>query len=117
MPRRYVDEKTFEEIKRVFAELVDCATRRRPITYTELSRKTGAGSPRSIGRTHLDPIFHYCRRNALPGLTSLVVTKEHREPSDGYEPSSAGWEADQQAAFEYDWRTLPPLTVEDLRAF
>ena len=52
-----------------------------------------------------------------PGLTSLVVTKEYGEPSDGYEPSAAGWEADLQAAFEYDWRALPPLTVEDLRAF
>ena len=116
MPQR-IDEKRADEVQKVYSELIGCAARRETISYSALSCRTGVGSTRSIGRTHLDPLYLLCRRKGLPGLTSLVVLESTGWPSGGYPETRETVLAHQEEVHEYDWHNVPLPTTDDLNEF
>ena len=66
----------------------------------------------------LGRIVNWCIREGLPALTSLVVEKETGKPSPRW---TATWSGDVQAelqrVFAFDWFSIMPPTLKELREY
>lgn len=101
------------EIARVLAAK---AARRSRITYQQVGEAVGWGHPtgRGLG-ANLEVILHYLHEKGLPPLTTILVEKGQRHPSDdamAYIRGALG-EIDigvaQAEVFAFDWTTIPEL--------
>jgi hypothetical protein len=66
----------------------------------------------------LGRIVNWCIREGLPSLTALVVEKETGKPSKRW---IAGWSddvaAEMQRVFAFDWFSIMPPTLKELREY
>lgn len=88
------------------------ARNRQTVTYSMLDDLMCFGNPKALGPI-LDYILKYCRVNALPPLTIIVVNKNTGIPSNGMGEFDF---SQQETVFNFDWYSIFPPTVEELDA-
>lgn len=91
-----------EQAIRIWKKLIEVAKTERTITYKELGQAVGmhyrAFTP------PLDIIQYYCRDNALPPLTILVVLSTTHQPSTGFVTAQPEEYPQKQAeVFRFEW--------------
>ena len=89
---------------------------RQEITYRDLRRLmvNPERSYRVLGGC-LNPIMNYCLLNDLPPLTTLVVSEVTGKPGDGFTAGSGDLNADRFQVFDFNWYSIFPPTLEELR--
>ncbi len=90
--------------------LISAAHNRQILTYKIVGKFTGMGS--GTQAQTLDMIMRYCKRNALPPLTSLVVKKTTGRPGAGL-TTVVDLDRDREKVFAYNWFGHPPVTIAD----
>jgi putative restriction endonuclease len=117
MARRFDDDSERSNPSRalqVYLVLIGNAMRRQTTTYNELAHAIGYGNARHVMGDRLGPIMYWCQQNDLPPLTSIVVREDTGLPGAGF-VSPAEVPAEQQRVFNFDWYSIIPPTVDELR--
>jgi len=101
----------------VYLVLIGLAANHQTIDVRKLCEKIKFG----IAPVVADPlgrIVNWCIREGLPALTALVVEKETGKPSRRW---IAGWSddvaAEMQRVFAFDWFSIMPPTLKELREY
>lgn len=114
MIRKFEDDRSNPSTAlKVYLILIGNAARGQITTYTQLSGQLGykPGAQHVMG-DRLGPIYFWAQQNKLPPLTSIVVA-DNGVPGEGFRVEDVP--AAQQAAFRFDWYSIHPPTVEELR--
>ena len=83
------------------------------IIYTEmLARAHYKMIPSSYGRSVLGYLWHWCRSNDLPIITSVVVDQGTGEPGEGIGLDNPV--AELRRVYKIDWHDIMPPTVDEL---
>jgi putative restriction endonuclease len=101
----------------IYQVLLGLAWNRQTITYGYLSREPmeGYGSGGILNRP-LGCIMGWCYENGLEPLTVLVVNDETGVPGVGLITVPDGnWPAAQQRVFDFNWFSIMPPTLVELR--
>lgn len=104
----------FASAPAAFALLADHAARRRSIAYADFADRLGLGSARQLGWL-LNPLLEWCRERRLPPLPIIVVRREDRLPSGGYNLRTVA--AETARVFDHPWAGEIPPTADDLSRF
>jgi hypothetical protein len=95
--------------------LIGRASNQQTIQYRQLCEimHWGTGGPILAGP--LGRLMHWCAREGLPALTSIVVEKETGIPSTGLTTVEENdFPAEQQRVFAFDWYSIFPPTPREL---
>ena len=90
---------TWERTQQLWSVLVFAAREQKVVSYEMLSKMTGMAQ--ECGR-ELGHILYYCKRNNLPLLNLLAVSKDTGKPGEGC-PDLGDLPAQQARVFLYDW--------------
>jgi hypothetical protein len=97
--------------------LIGLAANHQMIEYRQLCRQMKFGISPMLSNP-LGHIVNWCIRKGLPALTSLVVEKETGKPSHRW---TVGWgnefSAELQRVFAFDWLSIMPPMLTDLREY
>lgn len=115
MVRRFDDDPSNpSRALQIYLILIGCAERRQIITYSALAQSIGYSHAQHIMGDRLAPILYWCQQNDLPPLTSIVVREDTGLPGPGFVGPDA-LPAAQQRVFRFDWYSIVPPTVDELR--
>jgi hypothetical protein len=116
MPKEFQHNSTHAtRAHQAYLILIGLAANHQTIQYRELSQKMHFGEAGPLLAGPLGRIMHWCQREGLPALTSLVVEKATGLPSTGLTTVSASeFPAEQQRVFSFDWFSIFPPTLEEL---
>jgi len=92
--------KTTERAQQFWSVLVFAAREQKVVSYEMLSQMTGMAQ--ECGR-ELGYIFYYCKRNDLPLLNLLAISKDSGKPGHGCPGDLRDLPAQQARVFVYDW--------------
>ena len=116
--------KTFESAStnasralQIYLILIAAANRRETLTYEMLGEAMGWGRRAAhVLADRLDPLMRWCKANSLPALTSIVVDKNKGVPGVGLTTVEGNHlPAEQQRCFEFDWFSIFPPTLDELK--
>ena len=124
MLRKYAEDSTHPaRAQQAYLILIAAAARRETLRYGQLAEMMHFGVHDGVGRGSvlnkgLGCIIHWCSKNGLPRLTTLVVEKATGVPSGGIDPfvKPEDVPAMQEKVFDEDWYSLLPPSVEELAA-
>jgi hypothetical protein len=94
--------KSASNAERIWPILTAAAAAGSLPTYEEVAAKLGRKKTLWL-ISSLDAIQNYCLANKLPPLTSIVVNKGTRRPSEGYLGASGNVEGDWKSVWNHDW--------------
>ena len=101
----------------VYLILIGLAANRQTIGARKLCEKIKYGIGPMVS-VPLGRIVNWCIREGLPGLTALVVDEDTGKPSKYW---TAGWSddvaAELQRVFAFDWFSIMPPTLKELREY
>jgi hypothetical protein len=97
--------------------LIGRAANQQTIQYRQLCEQMHYGIG-PILAAPLGRIMHWCDRERVPALTSIVVEKETGIPSTGLSTvADNDFPAEQQRVFSFNWYSIFPPTLEELGAW
>ncbi|XSG74801.1 hypothetical protein ACP8Y2_21785 [Herpetosiphon llansteffanensis] len=105
---------TYERGLQIYQVLMSFAYQRQTLTYTTLGKLVGL--PQHGLAMHLDHLLRYCKNQALPPITILVVRQVEGTPSTGFPSATMDLDQERERVFEYPWFRQKPLTIETLKA-
>lgn len=101
----------------VYLILIGLAANNQTINYRLLRERMSIGVWPTLSNA-LGRVFNWCIREGLPTLTSLVVEKETGKPSNGVTTvKSDDFPAKQQRVYAFDWFSILPPTLGELREY
>jgi hypothetical protein len=102
---------------RIYLILIGLAANHQTIAYWRLCEKIRYDiGPMVCGP--LGRLVNWCIREGLPALTSLVVEKETGKPSSRWTVGrSDELPAELQRVFAFDWFSIMPPTLKELREY
>ncbi len=100
----------------IYLILIGAAACRATMTYSMLSEKIyGQPDQRHTLGQKLEPLMRWCKANEIPALTALVVTDATGVPSTGLTTVDKEFPAEQQKVFAFDWYSIFPPSLDELR--
>lgn len=112
MIRRFDEEPTgASRALQIWLILIGTATSRQTMTYGALADALGFKGAGTLSHM-LGHVMQFCRKNALPPLTVLVVNQDTGLPGSGL--TEVDPNADREAVFAFDWHSIYPPTVQQL---
>jgi hypothetical protein len=100
---------------RAYLILIGCAADRQKVTYDDLARRIKRGGPNGLAKP-LALITRWCQHHSLPALASLVVEQATGLPAPGFATVSRDEiPYEQERVWAFDWFSIFPPTIEELR--
>ncbi len=104
----------YQRASQLWSLLVLAARTQQVLSYRVVERLTGIDR-RGVGGC-LGPILHYCNKQNLPALTSIVLKEDTGLPGEGFTAVPVTDIFKEQArVFIYDWFSKPAPNTEDFR--
>ena len=107
MVREFHETTTDIRAGQVWMILIGAASNRQTITYQELAVKMEfTRRSTHILSQYLDPVARFCRREGLPALTVLVVSRQTGQPGEGLRPlikPGQTYEAERELVYRENW--------------
>lgn len=95
-----------QRASQIWSLLICAARERRTYTYGDVANILGYGGAGVLSQT-LGLIMTFCRNNALPPLTVLVVNQETGLPGEGL-TALEELNQDRESVFRFNWFSLEP---------
>jgi hypothetical protein len=115
MIRKFDDDRSNPSTAlKVYLILIGNAVRGQITTYTKLAQQLYGSNAQHVMADRLTPIYFWCQQNDLPPLTSIVVGDDGHKAERAF-LAREDVPAKQQEVFRFDWYSVHPPTVDELR--
>lgn len=99
--------------QQVYCLLVNAATNRQIVTYSSISKKIGYKGAGVLGPI-LEYIFHWCKTNNVPILTSIVVNSKTGIPGLGLSKHLHSVTSEIQKVHNFNWFDVVAPSADEL---
>ena len=101
---------------KIWPVLVEVASEKETITYTELVRRAGLRVGPRFLRPYLDRLQEFCLARGYPNLSAIVVRKDTGKPGRELPyPHGGTWVNEVLEVWKKNWNTVDSPAVANLR--